>query len=236
MRPVAATLRRWGNALLDLLYPRSCLVCQRALVQGEKHICLHCLHTLPRTDYHLVKNNAVAQLFYGKATLQNAFGWFFYTKGSPYRSLIYAIKYHNEQRAAHYLGWLYGKELVASGIYIDIDYIVPIPLHPFRKWKRGYNQSELIANGIAEALGATVQTSWVKRTKNTASQTQKSVYERWHNTQSVFQLSPQHQFVNKKILIVDDVITTGATLLACAQLLEEVEGVEISILSLAVAN
>lgn len=233
---VAAILQRWGNTLLDLVYPRCCLVCQRSLVQGEQHICLHCLHALPRTDYHLVRNNAVAQLFFGKVPFKEAYGWFYYTKASPYRSLIHHIKYHYEQQAAHYLGELYGKELLASNCACDIDYIIPIPLHPLRKWKRGYNQSEQIANGLAKAIGATVQTSWVKRTKHTATQTQKSVYERWYNTQNIFSLSPQHQFINKKVMIVDDVVTTGATLLACAQLLARVEGIEITLLTLAVAD
>ncbi len=235
MRGVA-TLKRWGNTLLDLLYPRTCLVCQRKLVQGEQHICLHCLYALPRTDYHLTRDNAMAQLFYGKATIREAHGWFYYTKGSPYRSLIHHIKYHHEKQAAHYLGECYGNELVASSTLGNIDYIVPIPLHPLRKWQRGYNQSELIANGLAVALGSTVQTSWVKRSKHTATQTQKGVYERWHNTQSIFRLSPNHQFAGKRVLIVDDVVTTGATLLACAQLLENIEGVEIYLLALGVAN
>ncbi len=233
-------LLEWGVQLwhdfLDLLYPRCCAVCHRALLRDEDHLCLHCLQGLPRTHYHLLDSNLMEQLFYGKLDVERAVAWCYFAQGSDYRKLIHHIKYHNDPQCAYYLGWVYGKELQESALFLGVDYVVPVPLHPYRAWQRGYNQSERIAQGVADALGVSVANGWMKRVKHSQTQTNKSLYERWLNTQSIFALVDGHPFDHKRLILVDDVVTTGATLLACAKSLSRVKEVKISLLALAIAE
>lgn len=224
------------NPLLDLLFPRLCAVCGSRLQSDETHLCLHCLRHLPRTDFHKESEHAMEQLFRGKIDIDRAFAFFYSTPHSQYRSLLHHIKYHNGKECARYLGKLYAEELCETGLLDDIDLIIPVPLHRTRMRKRGYNQSEWIALGISDITGITLDTQSLIRPKANPSQTHLSLYERWLNTHNIFSLSPNHNCTDKHILLVDDIVTTGATLLACAQTLRTAQPLNISLLALSFAQ
>ena len=176
------------------------------------------------------------QLFRGKIDIDRAFAFFYSTPHSQYRSLHHHIKYHNGKECARYLGKLYAEELCETGLLDDIDLIIPVPLHRTRMRKRGYNQSEWIALGISDITGITLDTQSLIRPKANPSQTHLSLYERWLNTHNIFSLSPNHNCTDKHILLVDDIVTTGATLLACAQTLRTAQPRNISLLTLSFAQ
>ena len=167
--------RMTTDALLDLLFPRLCVVCGRRLQSDEPHLCLHCLQHLPRTKFHEETEHAMEQLFRGKADIDAAFALFYSTPHSDYRNLLHHIKYHNGKECARYLGQLYARELRASGQLDSIDLIIPVPLHRSRLRKRGYNQSEWIARGIADVSGIAVDTHSLIRRKSNPSQTHLSI-------------------------------------------------------------
>ena len=224
------------NPLLDLLFPRLCAVCGSRLQSNETHLCLHCLRHLPRTDFHKENEHAMEQLFRGKTDIDRAFAFFYSTPHSEYRSLLNHIKYHDGKECARYLGKLYAEELCETGLLDDIDLIIPVPLHRTRMRKRGYNQSEWIALGISDMTGIALDTHSLIREKANPSQTHLSLYERWLNTHDIFSLSPNHDCTDKHILLVDDIVTTGATLLACAQTLRTAQPRNISLLALSFAQ
>ena len=228
--------RMTTDALLDLLFPRLCVVCGRRLQSDEPHLCLHCLQHLPRTKFHEETEHAMEQLFRGKADIDAAFALFYSTPHSDYRNLLHHIKYHNGKECARYLGQLYARELRASGQLDGIDVIIPVPLHRSRLRKRGYNQSEWIARGIADVSGIAVDTHSLIRRKSNPSQTHLSLYERWLNTRDIFALSPGHTCTGRHILLVDDIVTTGATLLACAEALQAAKPAGISLFALSFAR
>lgn len=224
------------SEFIDLFYPRLCLICQRALMSGEQHLCLHCLQQMPRTNYHLKTDNPIEQLFWGKVEIESAYSCFFLLPEGNFRHFIHTIKYEGETDAARYMGARYAIEIQAAGKLSDIDYIIPVPLHPKRLRQRGYNQSEKIADGIAEILQKPVRTDILYRKHATETQTNKSVYERWENMQGIFDTQNVNLSLYPHFLLVDDVITTGATLIACAQQLQQrYKTARISIITLAAA-
>lgn len=226
----------WLGSLIDLCYPRLCLICERSLMGGEEYICLHCLSHIPETGYHRWPDNPMEQLFYGKVSVERAFGFFYFTPEGNFRKLIHAIKYKGEKEAASSLGRLYALRLKESGILDTVDLIVPVPLHKKKQRQRGYNQSEWIAKGISGATGLKIATNLLRRRHRTHTQTRKSGYERWENVQDAFCLAAPLPPECRHLLLVDDVITTGATLTACALALCRNRKVKISILTLGVAR
>ena len=203
------TLKAWLLSFLHLFFPRQCVVCGTPLQEGEEAICLRCNMDLPRTDYHLCADNPVERMFWGKIPLERATSYFFYHKGSDFRRILHQLKYGGR---------------------------VPVPLHPRKQRMRGYNQSECVAKGVAAVTGIPLDAASVVRKKHTETQTSKSAYERWKNVNGIFHLRYPERFVGKHILLVDDVLTTGATITTCADVFRDVEGVRISVLTLAVAN
>ena len=224
------------NALLDLCYPRLCVVCGSRLHEGEQHLCLHCLQHLPRTQYHREENQPMEQLFRGKTEAAFAVAFFTTSPQSEYRNVLHYIKYHDGKECARYLGRLYAEELAASGLLQEIDLLVPVPLHRSRLRRRGYNQSEWIARGIADATGIPVDTTSLLRQKANPSQTRLSLYERWLNTRSIFALREGCDLQGRRLLLVDDIVTTGATLLACAETLQAAAPEKIAFLTLSIAR
>lgn len=229
-------LLKWFRSFLHLFFPRCCVVCGNPLQEGEEVLCLRCNMDMPRTDFHLLKDNPVERMFWGKVPLERAAVYFFYQKGSAYRHLLYKLKYEGRKDVGETMGRFMAEELKKAGFFQGIDVVVPVPLHPRKLRKRGYNQSEYIARGVASVTGIAVDSSSVARIRETDSQTRKSAYERWENVKGIFRLSAPERFVGKHVLIVDDVLTTGATTTACADAFAEVEGIRISVLALAVAN
>jgi len=167
--------------------------------------------------------------------IESAASYYFFEKGSRFKSLIHKMKYRGQKELGFELGRIYGAELTSSGFYNRVDLILPVPLHPRKKRKRGYNQSEWIARGIAESMEKPLDIKSVYRAVDTVSQTKKNRYERWKNVEDIFQVSHPEMLQNRHILVVDDVITTGSTLEACARAILNVEGTKVSCVTLAIA-
>lgn len=223
------------NSFLYLFYPEFCLSCGAGLVSGEKVICTQCELNLPRTRFHDDHNNLVSQLFWGRIELHAATSFLFFRRKGIVQKLMHQFKYKGEKEIGFYLGKLFGQELQRSKYFNDVDCIVPIPLHPDKQKKRGYNQSEVIGQGMSQALSIPVNEEILTRTIYTDTQTKKSRFERWSNVSKVFSVDQSSGCNYNHILLVDDVVTTGATMEACAQALKQALDIKVSIATLAVA-
>ncbi len=229
------TSGRLLHDIADLFFPRLCPICRRAMYRNEEGICTDCLHRLPRTDYHINPFNPMAQLFLGKVPLERCAAFLLFTTPGDARHLIHHIKYQGGKECGYTLGKIYARELQPTGFFHGIDHIVPVPLHPSKLRHRGYNQSEWIARGIGETTGIPLLNEVLYHTRDTHSQTRKTIYQRWLDTHTAYETDPDFDGNGKHILLVDDVVTTGATLLACAQALRQQGDIRISCLSLAAA-
>jgi ComF family protein len=204
-------------------------------MRNENLICTECYVVIPRTNYHLEDENPVARLFWGRCMIDKAAAFSFYNKGSRIRSLIHNLKYKGIKEIGYELGRIYGLSLKSSGFTANIDLIIPVPLHPSKKRIRGFNQSDSISSGIADATGLPVDASSLARTVVSATQTKRSRYERWTNVEGIFHVTDPEIIRGRHILLVDDVITTGSTIESCAYELLKVEGVKVSVVALAFA-
>ncbi len=217
---------------LSLLFPRLCAACNRVLHPWEESLCLGCLAKMPLTRFHLDPGNPLAQSFWGKVWIEQASAWFYFLKGSRYQRVMHLLKYQNQPRIGIDLGKAYGFQLRHCVQYQTPDVIVPVPLHPRRQRKRGYNQSEMIARGLAEAMQVPVVAGNLVRSSKTSTQTRKSRYDRYLNVSGVFTVRETKKFENRHLLLVDDIVTTGATLEACAETLLKTGGVKLSVAAL----
>ncbi len=218
---------------VSLFFPQSCLGCRRSLVSQEEYLCTHCQYGLPYTFFHLDRNNRAAKSLWGRIPVEMVVSCFYFTYGSPIQQILHSIKYRNRYRAAEFFGRLYGAELIDTKMFADATLIIPVPLHRKRRVQRGYNQSEHFGKGLSESMGIKMDSSVLKRVGHRKSQTGKNRYERYENTQGIFKMLRQKDVVNRHVILVDDVLTTGATLEACANTLLEVKGVKVSIITLA---
>ena len=220
---------------ISLLFPRKCYACGSHLVRNESLICTECYVIIPRTNYHTLTDNPVAQLFWGRCMIEKAAAFSYYNKGSRIRKLIHNLKYKGIRELGYELGRIYGLSLDSSGFMDDIDLIIPVPLHPEKKQIRGYNQSEIISFGIADAAHLPVDVNSLVRTIVSATQTKRSRYERWTNVEGIFEVIDPQAIMRKHVLLVDDVITTGSTIESCVNELLKTEGVKVSVVALAFA-
>jgi ComF family protein len=204
-------------------------------MRNESLICTECFVVIPRTNYHFVEDNPVAQLFWGRCLIEKAAAFSYYNKGSRIRKLIHNLKYNGIREIGYDLGRLYGLSLKTSGFINDIDIIIPVPLHPLKERIRGFNQSETISMGIADVTRLPVDIKSLARILVSATQTKRSRYERWTNVEGIFQVIDSKSIMGKHILLVDDVITTGSTIESCANELLRIEGVKVSVVALAFA-
>ena len=216
---------------ISLIYPQLCLACGQGLVTSENSVCISCLYKLPYTSYHLQPDNKVMKQFWGRVEVLAATAFLYFKKGSLVQKLMHQLKYHNQQEVGIVLGKLYGKNLRDVEVYSNADVIVPVPLHKTRFKKRGYNQSEQFAIGLAEAMNIKVDTSILIRQYASETQVNKSRYNRYTNMADVFVAYYQNKY--KKIILVDDTITTGATLEACTIALQKVGYKQINIVGIA---
>ena len=221
----------------SLLFPPRCAVCGEPLTRGERTVCTLCRATAPLTGYWREADNPVVRRCWGMVPVCQASGFLFFVRASGWRRLIHGFKYRGAWRTAREMGAWYGRYLRESGLYDDVEVVVPLPLHPFKRCRRGYNQSEYIAEGIAAQLGVEVDRRSVRRRRNTPSQTLRSRRDRARNVEGAFAVRHPERLAGRHVLLVDDVMTTGNTLLACAaEILRAAPGCRVSIAAFAVSR
>lgn len=225
----------WYESLLQIFYPSLCLACGQKLFAHESYLCVHCMFDLPRTRFHTDDANKVAQIFWGRVPVEHATSWLFFRKGSRYQKLIHQLKYKGMKEIGFAMGQWMGYDLLDSG-FCEVDLIIPVPLHPRKLQQRGYNQSELIAAGLSDVLKKPLVSDCLVRNKFTETQTRKSRFRRWQNVEGIFGLVNSGFVSGKHILLVDDVVTTGATLEAAATALLNGGAGMVSIATLASAD
>lgn len=206
------------------------------MVAHEKVICTDCRYNLPLTNFHLQADNIVARQFWGKIKLEGAYSLYYFTKGGKVQNLMHHFKYKGMPQIGEMLGKIAGSQLATDATFASVDYIIPVPLHKKRLKERGYNQSACFAEGLAEKLTATVEEHNLIRTRATQTQTHRTRFERYENMQEVFAVKDPEKLKGKHVLLVDDIITTGSTLEACAIPLLEIEGLKLSIATIAYAE
>lgn len=218
-----------------LFWPNVCVCCSKGLMRGERYVCSHCMYELPATNFHKEHDNPVAQVFWGRAAVEHATANYYFRKGNRVQKIVHQIKYRGQKEMGTVLGREMGKSLRNSN-FNEIDLIVPVPLHPQKFRKRGYNQSEWIARGVAEVLEKPMDVQTLTRHIFTTTQTRKKRFDRWENVNSGFGLATSDTFAGRHVLLIDDVITTGATLEACIHAVLSAPGSKVSIAALAYAS
>lgn len=218
----------------SLLYPDLCAACGRQLYKGENTFCLRCLYLFPYTDYHRQWDNPVERIFWGRCPILAATSLLFFAKTTRVQQALHQLKYNGRQDVGRYFGGLLADAIRDEKRFADLGAIVPVPLHPARLRQRGYNQSLCLAEGIATALAIPCCADVLQRTQATSTQTKKNRYERFLNVEEAISLQDAAPVYEKRILLVDDVLTTGSTLEACANALKDaVSGVCIATIAYA---
>ena len=218
---------------VTLIYPRYCLACQDGLIKGEDILCTKCIHELPRTNYHKDLENPVFKRLYGRLPIRFALAFLLFKKGGRVQRLLHELKYNNHPEIGQLLGRVYGNDLQNEGFGKHLDIILPIPLHPVKQKRRRYNQSAEFAKGLSQSLNVGYSNEAIKRIIVTETQTRKSKLRRWENVKEVFSVANNQLIEGKRVLLVDDVITTGATIEACGQVLIDAGIQELSVASIA---
>ncbi|MGB5498665.1 MAG: ComF family protein [Maribacter sp.] len=222
------------NDIISILLPRVCFGCNARLNRGEYHLCTVCRNQLPLTEYSFNVENAVDRIFFGRNTIKKANSFLFFIENGIVKNLIHHLKYRNQEQIGRFLGDWHG-QIIAENNFIDkIDYVIPVPLHRKKLKKRGYNQVSGFGKRLAHHLNAEFLENALIKTANTKTQTKKGRIGRWQNNKALYILNDPLQLENKNILLVDDVITTGATMEICAHTLQEAKGVTLYITSMAV--
>lgn len=223
--------------LLDLIAPRTCVVCDNRLAIEEEIICGRCNVRLPRTGYSYdAYENEMAKVFWGRIPVERCAPFMYYQARAASANLIYLLKYHNRPDIGEYLGRMMAEELKKDYFFEDIDLIIPIPLERKRQRQRGYNQSLMIAKGVSDATALPIDTGIIVRKVYESSQTEKNRWMRNENVEGVFQLLQPEKAQGKHILLIDDVVTTGATISSCGQELAKAGDVKISVMSIGYAK
>lgn len=224
------------DSITQLLFPQLCNGCGSDLMTGKHLLCTKCFDDMYATGYSVLPGNPVEKMLWGRLTVQAAMGTYYFAKSTLLQKIIHQFKYKNNRALGIYCGELMGDILSGSERYQQPDALVPLPLFHDKEIKRGYNQSALLCEGIARVLKMPVISDAVKRIRYTDTQTHKTRMERWQNVEGVFMVPDHSQLNGKHILLIDDVITTGATLEACGNaILEDAKNVHISVATLAVA-
>ena len=224
------------DSFLHLFFPHVCAGCGTDALGSEETICIRCLHHLPKTEFDLISGNPVEKIFWGRVPLVSACSIYYFSKDSLIQSLLHQLKYRAHRSLGPFLGEEMGKLLVRSGRFFPVDGIVPVPLHPSKEKQRGYNQAGLLAEGISRATNTPFSIDLLRRTFATSTQTRKNRMQRWENVQDKFICSDSASVKGKHLLLVDDVVTTGATLESCGQSLLAAGAASIRIATLAYAS
>jgi ComF family protein len=225
--------------LLDffsLFYPRICHACQKALIREEECICSFCRFELPLTNLYKERVNPLSKIFWGRIDIETATALFYFQKGGKIQILIHQFKYKGKTGVGIYMGQMLGFQLKGHPIWEPVDVIVPVPLHKSKMKKRGFNQSEIFGRGLSMAFEKPMVTDNLVRITRTDTQTRKSRFRRWENVETVFHINHPGFFAGKNVLLIDDVVTTGSTLEACAAQLKNIKGVRVWIATIAMAT
>lgn len=224
------------SELLDLLFPRRCAVCGSRLLTEEKAVCAACTFGLPYTGFRGALSNPVERMFWGKFPLGRASAYMFYRRDTDSRNVVFWLKYYGHSEIGIEMGRRMAAELAGTDFFGGMDVIVPVPLSRRRIRRRGYNQSLMLARGISAVMGIPVNTGLLRRTVDNPSQTHRTRTERIDNVTGIFRAAAVERIRGRHILLVDDVVTTGATLTACADELTAAGAERISVLALAVTG
>lgn len=219
-----------SQALLDVFYPATCQICSVSLNTSEKHVCHSCAYDLPYIGQNHLALQSLQKLFWGRVEVEHVFSLLNYQRGNQTQRLLHQLKYHKKTKLGVHFGAVLGGLIPANS---GIDLILPVPLHPKKERQRGFNQSLMIANGIAQKMEIPVVKKILKRKAFNRSQTQFSKYNRWENVREIFAIHQPQKLENKHVLLVDDVLTTGATIEACVRELLKVNKCSVSIAALA---
>ena len=221
--------------IINLFFPKVCYACLYLLHDNEETICTNCRHDLPVTNFHFNNDDTVAKVFYGRAKIENGTALFRFEKKGIVQQLIHGLKYKGYENIGFFLGNWLGGELKNIKPYKSIDLVIPVPIHKNKLKKRGFNQVAKFGEQIAEALKADYKEDVLLKVTNTKSQVNKKRLARWNNSDELFTLAHSESIKNKHVLLVDDIITTGATLEACIAVLNQAKNIKISIATMAIA-
>lgn len=228
-------LKEIKESFVHLLFPHVCSGCGSDLLSKESVLCMHCLADLPVTDFEKHNNNPVEKIFHGRLKLINATGQFYFTKESLIQRLMHQFKYRSNKELGIQLGRMMGISLKESRRF-DVDALIPLPLFPAKEKRRGYNQAAVLCEGMKETMNIPVLYNVITRPQHTDTQTKKGRIERWKNIDGKFEMINADLIRNKHILLVDDVVTTGATLEACGAELLKADNVRLSLATLCIAS
>lgn len=230
-------IRQYATDLFDLFYPNICLACSQKLLKNETVICFHCESDLPQTNHYSNAKNNLMKRFSGRVTLNAAVALYTFNKGSSVQHLLHQLKYRGRKDVGEHIGKILGNKLnLEDAIIKNIDLIIPVPLHWKKLKSRGYNQCDPFAQGLSETLNVPFITDAVERIHENISQTKKKRFDRWGNVAEIFSIKDKLQLTGKHILLVDDVVTTGATAEACLQTILTIPGTKVSFAAIAAAT
>lgn len=224
------------KSFADLFYPDICICCWERQAVKNGHFCVSCLTELPFTSHFTIRENTVTKKFWGRIDVVAGASLFYYGKGSMIREMIHKMKYNNLPFVAKELGILAGRKIKESGFYDDVTHLIPVPMHYRKKTKRGYNQSEIFARAISSIVAIPTVTDLLVKYKETTTQTDKGRISRYENVVNSFKVKGADKYRGSHFLLVDDVITTGATLEACAERLSIIPDVRFSVITMAMAR
>lgn len=230
------TVPELWDGFLQLLFPELCVACGHDLPATESCFCLRCRLTLTPSDMYRQRENEFTNRFWGRLPLQTGAAFYYFTRKSPVQRALHQLKYHNKPDIGIKIGREFGKQLRQSPVFNSVEMVIPVPLHPRKERLRGYNQSMMLARGIAEALEVPASDKALVRNRFTESQTRKKRIERFQNVEQVFTVERPELIEGRHLLLVDDVLTTGATLEICGQTLLQAPGTTLSMATIAIAT